>query len=44
MNWHGGPESQHRPAFSPAIQFLAIELGVAVLQPNVRGSEGYGQA
>ena len=44
VNWHGGPESQHRPAFSPAIQFLAIELGVAVLQPNVRGSDGYGRA
>ncbi len=44
VNWHGGPESQHRPAFSPSIQFLAAELGVAVLQPNVRGSDGYGRA
>lgn len=44
VNWHGGPEGQHRPAFSPSIQFLAVELGVAVLQPNVRGSDGYGRA
>ncbi len=44
VNWHGGPEAQHRPAFIPSIQFLVAELGVAVLQPNVRGSDGYGRA
>ena len=41
--WHGGPEAQFRPAFSPFVQFLATELGVAVLAPNVRGSDGYGK-
>ncbi|WP_242345653.1 S9 family peptidase [Anaeromyxobacter terrae] len=41
--WHGGPEGQSRPAFSPFVQFLAAELGVAVLAPNVRGSDGYGK-
>lgn len=40
---HGGPESQARPAFSATFQYLANELGVAVLVPNVRGSSGYGK-
>ncbi|MBN8742474.1 MAG: S9 family peptidase [Xanthomonadaceae bacterium] len=40
---HGGPESQSRPVFNPDIQFLASQLGVAVLVPNVRGSTGYGK-
>jgi dipeptidyl aminopeptidase/acylaminoacyl peptidase len=41
--WHGGPEAQSRPSFSPFVQFLATELGLAVLAPNVRGSDGYGK-
>ena len=41
---HGGPESQARPGFSPFTQFLVNELGYAVVQPNVRGSTGYGRA
>jgi dipeptidyl aminopeptidase/acylaminoacyl peptidase len=40
---HGGPEAQARPVFSPIVQFLVEELGVAVLRPNVRGSTGYGK-
>ncbi|MEO8365314.1 MAG: prolyl oligopeptidase family serine peptidase [Pseudoxanthomonas sp.] len=40
---HGGPESQAVPSFNPNAQFLANELGVAVLVPNVRGSSGYGK-
>lgn len=40
---HGGPEAQAQPGFNPQIQFLANELGVAVLVPNVRGSSGYGK-
>ena len=40
---HGGPESQALPVFDPNLQFLASELGVAVLVPNVRGSAGYGK-
>ena len=43
INIHGGPESQARPVFSADIQFLADELGIAVLVPNVRGSDGYGK-
>lgn len=40
---HGGPEGQHRPTFVPSIQYFVLELGIAVLDPNVRGSEGYGK-
>ncbi len=43
INIHGGPEGQARPAFDPTAQFLANDLGVAVLVPNVRGSSGYGK-
>ena len=41
---HGGPESQARPYFSALIQYLLLERGVAVLVPNVRGSDGYGKS
>jgi dipeptidyl aminopeptidase/acylaminoacyl peptidase len=41
--WHGGPEAQFRPTFQAFLQFLATELGLAVLAPNVRGSDGYGK-
>lgn len=40
---HGGPESQTRPGFSSVIQSWVGELGVAVVDPNVRGSSGYGR-
>jgi dipeptidyl aminopeptidase/acylaminoacyl peptidase len=43
INIHGGPESQARPLFSADMQYLVGELGIAVLVPNVRGSEGYGK-
>ncbi|XXF78504.1 alpha/beta fold hydrolase [Myxococcaceae bacterium GXIMD 01537] len=42
--WHGGPEGQSQPGFSTTVQFLVNELKMAVLLPNVRGSEGYGKA
>ncbi len=35
---HGGPESQHRPSFAPIYQFLVVEQGIVVIDPNVRGS------
>ncbi len=41
---HGGPEGQWRPYFSSLLQYFAVELGVAVLAPNVRGSDGYGKS
>ncbi|WP_224447586.1 S9 family peptidase [Haloprofundus salilacus] len=40
---HGGPEHQRRPWFYPTKQFFVNE-GYAVLEPNVRGSSGYGKA
>lgn len=40
---HGGPEAQTRPGFNPRIQYWVNELGVAVITPNVRGSDGYGK-
>lgn len=40
---HGGPESQRRPYLSPFTQYL-VARGFAVLEPNVRGSTGYGKA
>lgn len=40
---HGGPESQYRPYYSSTRQYLATEMGAAVIAPNVRGSDGYGK-
>ena len=41
---HGGPEGQSRPAFDPIVQYFVGRLGVAVVAPNIRGSEGYGKS
>ncbi len=41
---HGGPESQAVPTFSSTYQMWIEKLGVAVLVPNVRGSDGYGKS
>jgi dipeptidyl aminopeptidase/acylaminoacyl peptidase len=41
--WHGGPEAQERPRFTAQFQAM-LDLGLAVLAPNVRGSDGYGKA
>lgn len=41
---HGGPESQYRPYFSSTFHYLVQELGMAVIAPNVRGSNGYGKS
>lgn len=43
VNYHGGPESQFRPGFDRTVQFL-VANGFGVMQPNVRGSTGYGRA
>jgi len=40
---HGGPESQARPFFSSTLQLWMARLGVAIIVPNVRGSNGYGK-
>ena len=41
---HGGPEGQWRPGFLGSENYYLKELGIAILQPNVRGSTGYGKA
>ena len=41
---HGGPEGQRSPSFSPLTQYYVNELGIAVIDPNVRGSSGYGKS
>lgn len=40
---HGGPEQRDSLSFDPWVQYLAAR-GYAVLQPNFRGSEGFGRA
>lgn len=40
---HGGPESQYRPEFLGRDAYLASELGITLIYPNVRGSAGYGK-
>ncbi|HSI59427.1 MAG TPA: prolyl oligopeptidase family serine peptidase [Ideonella sp.] len=40
---HGGPESQATMGFMNRSNYLIEELGIAVIQPNVRGSSGYGK-
>jgi dipeptidyl aminopeptidase/acylaminoacyl peptidase len=41
---HGGPEGQARPDFQGRNNYYINELGVALIQPNVRGSSGYGKS
>jgi len=40
---HGGPTGQALADWNPRVQFL-VQRGFAVLQPNHRGSTGYGRA
>ena len=40
---HGGPESQAHLGFMGRDNYLLDELGIAVIEPNVRGSAGYGK-
>ena len=39
---HGGPTAQSRPTFDPVVQYH-VDRGVAVFEPNVRGSTGFGR-
>ena len=43
VNIHGGPEAQSRPGFQGRWNYYVNELGIAVIDPNVRGSSGYGK-
>lgn len=41
---HGGPEYQVRASFNQFYQYLVNELGITVIVPNIRGSDGYGKS
>jgi dipeptidyl aminopeptidase/acylaminoacyl peptidase len=43
VSFHGGPESQARPGFSVGAQMF-VDAGFIFVEPNVRGSDGYGKA
>ena len=43
VNIHGGPESQAQIGFSGRWNYFVDELGITVIQPNVRGSSGFGK-
>ena len=43
MVMHGGPEGQSKLGWQGRQNYLLQALGVAVLEPNVRGSTGYGK-
>ena len=40
---HGGPEAQARPNFLGRYNYLIDQMGVVLIEPNVRGSDGYGK-
>ncbi|MEP6678225.1 MAG: S9 family peptidase, partial [Betaproteobacteria bacterium] len=40
---HGGPEAQARPGFMGRWNYFIDVMGIAVIQPNVRGSTGFGK-
>ena len=43
VDFHGGPEGQSRPGFNRGAQLFATR-GMIYIEPNVRGSEGYGKS
>jgi len=42
VHFHGGPEGQSTPGFSPMAQAF-VDEGFIFAEPNVRGSDGYGK-
>ena len=40
---HGGPEGQSKIGFMNRYNYFLNELGIAIVQPNVRGSRGFGK-
>jgi dipeptidyl aminopeptidase/acylaminoacyl peptidase len=43
VEFHGGPEAQAQPGFSTYAQIF-VDAGFIYVEPNVRGSDGYGKA
>ncbi|MBL8516744.1 MAG: S9 family peptidase [Betaproteobacteria bacterium] len=44
VNIHGGPEAQARPGFQARNNYFLNEMGISIIYPNVRGSDGYGKS
>lgn len=42
VSFHGGPEGQATPGFNPYAQ-IYVDAGFIYVEPNVRGSNGYGK-
>jgi dipeptidyl aminopeptidase/acylaminoacyl peptidase len=42
VEFHGGPEGQATPGYSARMQAF-VDAGFIVVEPNVRGSDGYGK-
>ena len=42
VEFHGGPEAQATPGFSTYAQMF-VDAGFVYVEPNVRGSDGYGK-
>jgi dipeptidyl aminopeptidase/acylaminoacyl peptidase len=42
VHFHGGPEAQTTPGFSVFAQMF-VDEGIIFVEPNVRGSDGYGK-
>lgn len=40
---HGGPEAQARPGFMGRRNYFVNVMGITLIEPNVRGSTGYGK-
>ncbi len=40
---HGGPEAQATVGFNGRYNYIVNELGIAFIEPNVRGSTGFGK-
>jgi dipeptidyl aminopeptidase/acylaminoacyl peptidase len=43
INIHGGPEGQSMASFLGSNNYYTNEMGVAIINPNVRGSSGFGK-
>ncbi len=43
MLMHGGPEAQSKVGWNGRLNHLLLDRGVAIFEPNVRGSSGYGK-
>ncbi len=43
VHFHGGPEAQVKPGFNVNAQ-MWVDAGFVYVEPNVRGSDGYGKA